>query len=353
MNYLKKINISGIKFGKIALVIFLTALIWVWTDLSLDEELPVSNATIMVAKTDPNLWVSLDGKASVNINDIVLKGPASKTSEVNRKLKTGLLRLEFFLDAGQEEMDQPGEYSLDVPGLLRKSDQIRELGLAVQSCEPNKLTVSVVELDKRSLDIECFDENGTPLVGVKSIEPSKVDMYVPADSRLKAQVKLTRTEIVQARSTGAVTTPYVVLAQEQMRYATTSVTIKISPEADPLSPHTITGAKLVTALSMNLQGKFKVDVTNYENVVSQLTILATDEAKEAYENQPVHMTLYILDSDAKKGPEEVIQRKVVYNFPEEFVRRNEIRLQDPQQAAEAKFKMIPLTSTEIPATGPG
>lgn len=345
-------TLRKIKFGKIAVVIFLTVLIWVWMDMSLDVELPVSNAMIMVAKSDPNLWVSFNGKSSVTIDDIVLKGPASKTSEVNRKLKTGSQRLEFFLDAGAEAMEKPGEYPLDVLSLLRRSDQIRELGLAVQSCDPNKLTVSVVELVKKSLDIECFDENGTPLVGVKSIEPSKVDMYVPADSRLKAQVKLTQIEIEQARSSVAVKTPYVVLAAGQTKQADRTVEIKISPEADSLSEHRITAAKLGISLSPNLQGKYKVDVTNYNNVVGSFTILATDDAKEAYENQPAQMTLYILDSDAKKEPpDEEQQRKVVYNFPEEFVRRNEIRLQDPQQAAVAKFKLIPLTSTKTPLAG--
>lgn len=339
--------LKKIKFGKIAVVIFLTILIWVWADMSLDVELPVSNAMIMVAKSDPNLWVSFNGKSSVTIDDILLKGPATVTSEVNRKLKTGSQRLEFFLDAGAEAMDNPGEYPLDVLGLLRKSDLIREFGLAVQSCDPNKLTVSVVELVKKSLDIECFDENGTPLVGVKSIEPSKVDMYVPIDSRLKAQVKLTQIEIEQARSSVAVKTPYVVLAAGQTKQADRTVEIKISPEADSLIKHTIIGAKLAIALSMNLQGEYKVDVTNNDNVVSSFTILATDDAKEAYENQPVQMILFILDDDKKKGPDEEQQRKerkVVYNFPEEFVRRNEIMLEDPQQAAVAKFKLIPLIS---------
>ncbi len=346
-------TLRKIKFGKIAVVIFLTVLIWVWMDMSLDVELPVSNAMIMVAKSDPNLWVSFNGKSSVTIDDIMLKGPATITSEVNRKLKTGSRRLEFFLDAGAEAMDNPGEYPLDVLGLLRKSDLIIELGLAVQSCTPDKLTVSVIELVEKPLDIECFDENGTPLVGVKSIEPSKVDMFVPLDSRLKAQVQLTPRDIEQARNSLAVKTPFVILATGQTRQAARTVEIKISPEADSLNEHPITAAKLGISLSPILQGKYKVDVTNYDNVVSSFTILATDDAKEAYENQPVQMILFILDEDAKeakKRPDEDQQRKVVYNFPKEFVRRNEIRLQDPQQAAVAKFK---LTLSSAPTSSSG
>jgi hypothetical protein len=186
---------------------------------------------------------------------------------------------------------------------------------------------------------------------VQSVDPPKVDMYVPADSRLTAQVRLTPREIEQARSSVIVKTPYVVLAPDQIRQAPTTVRIKMPPEADSLSEHTITEAKLGIELSVNLQGKYKVDV-NYNEVVRPFTILATPEAKQAYENQPFQMTLYILDDDKKKGPEEEQPRKVVYNFPEEFVRKDEIRLKNPQQTAVAKFKLIPLTSAPAPPSGP-
>ncbi len=161
-------------------------------------------------------------------------------------------------------------------------------------------------------------------------------------------------DIEQARNSLAVKTPFVILATGQTRQAARTVEIKISPEADSLNEHPITAAKLGISLSPILQGKYKVDVTNYDNVVSSFTILATDDAKEAYENQPVQMILFILDDDKKKGPDEEQQRKerkVVYNFPEEFVRRNEIMLEDPQQAAVAKFKLIPLSSAPTSSSG--
>jgi hypothetical protein len=342
--------IGKIKFGKIAIVIFLTVLIWVWVDLALDDELTVPKATINVAFSQ-NLWVSFDNKPSASIDNIELKGPAAKIAEVRRKLNDGSLALDFFLDPVREGMTTAGPHTLTVLDFVKRSEKIKELGgLTVEACEPEILDVNIVELVERSLDIECFDENGTPLVGIKSIDPSKVDMYVPADSRLKAQVKLTRTEIGQARSSVAVKTPFVVLAG-QTRQATTDVRIKMSPEADLLSEHTITEAKLGIELSVNLLGEYKPDVINYNEVVSHFTIFATPEAKQAYENQPFQMTLYILDDDAKKGPQER-RREVIYDFPEEFVRRDEIRLKNPQQPAEAKFKLIRLTSAPAPPSGP-
>jgi hypothetical protein len=345
--------LKKIKFGKIAIVIFLTVLIWVWADLALEELFPVSNVPITISKsTNSALWVSfVDENESLvpvyTVKSIVLKGSTSRTSEVDRKLKTGLLQLDFFLDAEQEGMDKPGKYPLDVLNLLRKSNQIRELGLAVQSCEPDKLTINVVELFKKPLDIECFNENGAPLE-IENIDPPNVVMSVPADSRLTAQVQLTPRDIEQARLSAVVKTPYVVLAPGQTRLAPKPVRIEMPPEADSLSEHTIQEAKLGFTLSANLQGKYKVDV-NYNEVVRPFAILATEEAKLAYESQPFQMTLYILDDAKKKGPEVEQQGKVVYNFPEEFVRKDEIRLKNPPKPA--KFKLIPLTP-ETPPSGP-
>ena len=350
---IRNMMLKKIKFGKIAVVIFLTILIWVWADLAVEELFPVSNVPITISKsTNRALWVSfVDENESLvpvfTIKSIVLKGSASRTSDVDRKLKTGSLQLDFFLDAEQEGMDKLGKYPLDVLNLLRKSNQIRELGLAVQSCEPGKMTNKVVELVKKSLDIESVNESGY-LEVVESIDPSpKVDMFVPTDSRLTAQVQLTPRDIAQARLSVVEKTPYVVLAPGQTRYAPKPVRIKMSPEADPLSEHTITEATLGIELSVILVGEYKPDVVNLNEVVSPFAILATLEAKQAYESQPFQMTLYILDDDKKKGPEEeqTRRRKVVYNLPEEFVRKDEIKLKNPQQAAVATFKLIPLSSS--------
>ena len=341
--------LGKIKFGKIAIVIFLTILIWVWADLALDEKFTVPKATINVAFS-PNLLVSFNGVPKVTIDEIELKGPASKTTEVNRRLDDGLLVPDFSLNPEREGMTTAGRHTLKVLDFIKRSDKIKEFGgLTVEACKPEIIDVNVVELFEKPLDIECFNEIGAPLE-VESIDPPNVVMYVPADSRLTAQVRLMPRDIEQARLSVVEKTPYVVLAPGQTRYAPKPVKIKMSPEADSLSEYTIQEAKLGFTFSANLQGKYKVDV-NYNDVVSPFAILATEEAKLAYESQTYHMTLYILDDDAKKGPEEEQRREVVYNFPEEFVRRNEIKLTNPKKA-EAKFKLIPLTSAKTPPVGP-
>jgi hypothetical protein len=336
---------TKVKYGKIAIVIFITVLIWVWADLALDERLPISNIPVAVAKTtNPALWVSFSEKSVVSIDNIVLKGPASRIADVKRKFNAGWLTLEFFLDAQQEGMVHAGEYNLDVLSFLRKSDQIKQLGLTVESCEPGKLTVNIVELVKKSLSVKCFDESRIPLEA-ESIEPSKVDMLVPENwsgEKLTAEVKLARREIEQARISAVEKTPSIELAAGQRREAATAVKIKMPPAEGTLKTYTITRATLGFTLSANLPGKYKVEITNLNEVISSIAIRATPQAKQAYEGMRYHVILEIDDEDVKS---EESRREVVYNFPPEFVRRGEIVLNQPP--VQARFKLTPF-SAETP-----
>jgi len=336
--------VKKINYGKIVVVVLITVLIWIWADLALEDEFSVSSGIITIAKsTKPNLWVSFNDEPSVAIDKIVLKGPASKTAEAKRKLKEGSLVFEFFLDTEQEQA-MVGPDKLDMVAFLRQSDRIRQLGLTVKSCDPNILPVNVVELVKRALPVKCFDEDQN-LIKDATIEPAQVDMFVPQDwqgEKRTAKVQLTRREITQARLSAIEKIPYIELAPAQTRMSSTPVKITTPPEPDQLEDHLIT-ATLSIALSPTLQGKYSVEVTNLNAVMSAIAIRATPEAKRAYELQPFPpMTLYILDDDKKNTDEQ--KRKVVYNFPEEFVRNDEIKLKG--QPVEARFKLIPLPSIE-------
>ncbi|MCP4609153.1 MAG: hypothetical protein GY845_10620 [Planctomycetes bacterium] len=339
--------IRKIKFGKIAIVIFLTVLIWVWTDLDLDEVHTVPRVIMSVAHS-PELLVSFNGQPEASINNIELKGPAKRISEVRRGLDDGTLLLDLTLNPEREGMITTGSNTLNVLDFLKRSDEIKELGgLTVEGCKPEIIDVNVVKLEKKSLDIECVDENGLP-VTIESINPSQVEMYVPADSRLKAQVQLTSRDITQAKQSVAVKTPYVELAPGQRRDASRQVNIKMSPEADSLIRYPIEGASLGHTLSKNLlESGYNVDTENYNELVS-FFIYATPAAKQAYESQEFQIHLIIPDSAAKK-PNEVQRRKVVHDFPEEYVRKNEIRLEG--EPKEARFKLIPLAPAEAPPAG--
>lgn len=335
-----------IKYSKLAIVIFLTVLIWVWADLAQDEELPVPNSTLIISKTAPNLWVSFNGEARVSIDNIKLKGPASKIPDARRGLDDGSLVFAFTLDPTQRGMVTPGPHSLDVLAFLKESHLIKQLGLTVESCEPGTLTVNVVELLEKPLTVQCIDESGISLTS-ESIEPSRVNMFVPGDwgrDRLTAQVKLTNAEVVQARSAAIVKTPYIGLPDGQIREAATTVSIKIPPEEDPLTSYKIITAKLGYCFSVNLQSRYKVEeVYNLNEVISSIAIKATFEAKQAYEDMRYQVILEIADED--RNVEEP-RREVVYNFPEKYIRAGEIELDQPPVTAQ--FKLTRLPSTENP-----
>jgi len=331
-------------YGKIVAVVLITLLIWVWADLALDEEFSVSGGTISVAKsTRPNLWVSFNEESSVSIDKIVLKGPASKVADAKRKLKEGSLVLEFFLDPEQEQaMISPKE--LSVITFLKQSDKIRQLGLTVKSCDPNRLTVNVVELVEKSLVVKCVDESQNP-VKTATIEPTHVTMFVPADwegTKLEAKVSLTRSEINQAKLSAIEKVPYIILPDSQTRKTAKTVKITTPPEEELLGDYSITTATLGITLSTNLQGKYSVIVNNLEEVISAITIRATPDAKRAYEKMPYQVILEIDDEDARA--QEPLRRELLYNFPPEYDRRDEIMLN--QQPVTARFKLIPSVSEQ-------
>jgi hypothetical protein len=207
--------------------------------------------------------------------------------------------------------------------------------------------VNVVGLVKKPLLVECFDQDGIP-VEAQSIEPDKVEMFAPESTRT-ARVRLNPSEIEQARLTPIEKTPYIVLALDHVRLALTPVNITIPPEQDRLTDYNITAKSPSIALSLALLAEYSVEITNLRQILSSpIVIRATAEAKWAYEHQTLPlMTLYIFDDDANKA-EEDLRRAVEYNFPPEFVRKGEIELKNPDQPAEAKFKLIRRASAETP-----
>ena len=340
--------VKKVKFGKIVVVVFITVLIWVWADLALDEELTVSNVNISIAKsTNPSLWVSFNDESSTSIDEIVLKGPASRIADVKRELNDGSLVFEFFLDPEQEKtIAGPGEHSWGLLNFLRQNDQIKQLGLTVESCKPDTLSINVVELIKKALVVKCVDEAQNP-VKTAAIEPAHIDMFVPeywGGEELTAKVQLTRREIDQARLSAVEKTPHIKLASGQIREAAKPVKIKMPQGQDLLTGYTVTAATLGITLSANLQGKYKVEVANLDEVMRAINIRATPDAKRAYEKMPYQVVLEIDDEDAKAT--EPLRRKLIYNFPDEYLQRDEIQLN--QQPVVARFKLIPLTAPAQP-----
>ena len=337
-----------IKYGKVSVVVFITLLIWVWTDLALDEKLSVSGVTVRVAKsTNHNLWVSFNDEISVSVDRVVLKGPASKIADISRKLKEGK-RFEFDFDAIQEKMDEPGSYTLALLPFLQKDKQIRRLGLTVESCKPGKLSVNVIGLVEKTLEVKCVDEEQNLIKDV-IIEPAQINMFVPGDwegENLIAKVQLVRREVDQARLTPIEKRPYIQLAANQIRTAAATVKITTPLEEEKFGDYTITDATLGFTMSPNLQGKYAVEVINLDEVIRAITIRATAEAKRAYDKKTYQVILEIDDSDKDVKSEEPLRRELIYKFPEEFVRKDEIALS--QTPVIARFKLTSLAEAQTP-----
>ncbi|MHC4500435.1 MAG: hypothetical protein ACYS21_15145 [Planctomycetota bacterium] len=310
------LTLRGIKYGKVLAVIFLTVLIWVWADLWKTQELTVAGATINVAEPARlDLWVTFqDYKPFVPIEKIELKGSTSKIDRLKRQMRVNRLSLKFFYTP-EPPLGVGPRYSLEVLDFLRKSDQIRELGLTVESCKPDTVTVNVVNLVERSLAVECFDENGSP-VRVQSVDPAKVDMLVPKDWAGPAAVLMTRGDIERARVLAIEKIPYIKLSGGQLRKADTVVKVTMPQDTPP--EQTIPTPRLGFAFGENLQGKYKVEVENWSEVIGLIRIKATPDAKRAYESMRWQVILEIEDDDLKL-PEP--RRLLKYNFPEEYLRR--------------------------------
>lgn len=336
--------LSKIKYSKIAVVIFLTVLIWVWADLALDETLPEKSAVVVVDESvDPKLWIRFGQSSSADVR-ITISGPHTAVTNLDRELRKGLKTLEFVFNAVQEDMDKPGTHSLKLLDFLRKDRELRRRGLKVETCDPNELTVNVEELVKKTLTVECVDESGNNLKS-NSIEPSKIDAFVRENSRLTAKVELTKTEIQQARETPIKKYPRYELESDYIRESTTAVIVKLAPEVDPLKIQRIEDVTIGIDMSPTLWAQYYPVITNMDELLGNpINVRATDEAKQVYENQQrPHMTLFIFESDIKQGQEDY-HKAVHYNFPEKYIRTGEIELN--QEPAMADFKLIPLPSAK-------
>jgi hypothetical protein len=295
------------------------------------------------------LWVSFGDESSIALKKVILRGPMSRIADVRRKLNDGSLVPEFFLNPEEEGISSERQYVLNVADFLRRSAQIKQLGLTVKFCEPDELTIDAVELVKTALSVRCIDEERNP-VKAAAIEPAQVEMYVPKDwsgEKLVANVMLGRREISQARSSPVEKTPYIELTASQIREASNAVRITVAEESR-LSEYTITTATLGIILSPNLEGRYRVELANLNEVIRSVAIRATPDAKRAYDKMHYQVILEVNDSDKDAKSAEPLRRELIYNFPPEYVRKDEIVLN--QQPAVARFNLVPVsTETSVPA----
>ena len=328
------------KFKKATLVIFITCLIWVWADLSLDKDLLDQTITITASKANPRLWVTIEDKPEVQVK-ADLRGPAGKVSELNTKIQTGKEKLDIVFDAEKQNMATAGDYDLpDVRKFLADSEKIADYGLTVKAAKPDKLSIKVVELKEKTLPIKCVDETDAEIPGAR-LTPDIITMLAP-EQVMTAKVKLTTlAEKKQARGGVIDKKPYIELAKGELRYSDATIKVELPLTDEAMKQYTIPGI-LGYIFSANLAGEYKVEFTKRPEIGS-IPILATPEAKDAYEQKQFEVLLEIQDDDVGQ-PE--ITRQIIYNFPMQYVREDKIRLKG--EPAEAKFRLVPVADQNQP-----
>jgi hypothetical protein len=338
--------LRNIKYGKISLAVFLTVLIWVWADLQKTEEFNITGADVHVARpANPDIWVSFEESLpSIPIKTIDVTGTSSRIDQIRRRLRKRV-GFHFEFDAAQWRMTEPRTlpHQLNLLDFLRKDKQIRALGLKVESCEPETVSVRVVELVKKKVDVQCVDKEGR-IIGA-TVNPPQVEISVPKGEERSAKVQLSPTDIEQARIVPVSKVPYFELAPNEIRKASKQVEITVQYL---LKNWPISSPTLGFTLSENLQGRFEVEVHNWSSILGAgIRISATRAAKVAYESMPYQVILEILDQDKElKAGEPFKKRELIYNFPPDHVSRKEIQLIG--QKVEAHFTLKPLTVAPSP-----
>jgi hypothetical protein len=340
------------KLGKISVTVFLTVLIWVWADLAQDERLDLSNfVTVTMAKSsDPNLWVALEDdnstvRASLTIDRVVLKGPASRIGEVVRRKNREKLDLNLFLVPDQMGLTEAKTHTIDVLSFLKQTNEIRQLGLTVETCEPRMITIQVSRLKIEPMKVECIDDMGNQIIA-ETIEPSLVKVRVPPEGMAVARVRLTAEEQRQAREAPVEKTPYIELADGQRREALQPVKVKL-PQAENALRQYAVSRTLGLCMSTNMQSKYKVELRD-DPMADPILVRATAAAHQEYDKMPFHMLLFIEDSD--KPSQEYVSREVVFNFPHDHVERGEIKLDQP--VPKIQFRLVPIPEP-APTPTPG
>lgn len=337
---------SQVKTKKILVVVFVTVLIWVWSDLAQEQRETIERTRItLVDAADPSLWVSFLGaegqlSKSVLIETIALKGPATQIAEIRK----GQQELELRLLPEAEGFDKEGDHRLRLIDYLRRNPQLREYGLAVETCEPNSLEVRVRRLQAKTLEVQCFDSQNLAVQGAVTA-PAQLEMFVPAEwsgQSLVASVRLTDEEIERARSTPIEKVPAVEIDGRQQT-ASVSVSVKTPSPEDLLQP-AIVKATPAVLLSLPIEANYRVQIKDEHTLLEDIEILASDEAKRAYENQPYQVAL-VVDSTELGDQHKLLE----YLFPPEFVANKAIRLNQERQGVT--FKVIAVKQAPL-AAGP-
>ncbi len=330
---------------KLAAVIFLTMLIWAWAYLALEKEMPQQNGTLDISTgIRQDLFVSFENRPTPVGLKLTIKGPPSQIAELKKRLHASdddptKVELDFLYDPESQGHSTSGSHVLNVVKFLNESDKLKDMAVTVVSCEPAVITVKVEELIKKRLTIQCLDENNA-LLADATIEPARIQMFVRDNWTGTATVILTEAVIEKARKEPVTVIPFIELTPEKRQYYKDPVSIRLPSTENPLE---IRPQQLSIGFigSKNFWDKYTVELINEGELRSRILLKASKRAFSAYEKTVYQVLIEVLPDDETAA--EAIHRPVIYNFPEEFVEKGEIKLVEPEPPREAIFKLVPIS----------
>ncbi len=331
-----KIQLTKIKPGKFLLIILLTVLIWVWADLAQDEHINHFATLVFDRSSSSKLLVTVKGRPTVDVK-LFVSGPHQSILELNRTLKDSQI-LTFDLDISSV-IQKAGNYDLPLLSLLQKDASFARTGLKILSCQPSSISIDVSELVLSNLAIRCTDSDDN-IITSATVEPVTVEAYIPSDwpeSKQFATVTLTSTELLQSKHHPITKSPTVEFSPFVHRTLTSKVNVVALVQN--LQSYTIGNATVGLLSSVNMHGNYKVEFANSDQVMGSISIRASAEATDAYRNQRFQVVLMIDDKD-KDAAGIMITRPLQYNFPDEYLRLDQIVLN--QQPVIAEFKLVPI-----------
>ncbi len=329
-------------FKKLAAVVFLTMLIWAWAYLELEEDMDHTGRLYISPAIRQDLLVSFEDRPAPVSLKLTIKGPPSQIAELKKRLRASDAdpnkeRLDFFYNPESQGHSAPRSHELNVIEFLNKSDKLKDIAVTVVICEPARINVKVEKLTKEWLTIQCLNENNVPLA-TEVIDPQDIQMFVRKNWTGPATVILTEAAIEKARKEPVTVTPFIELTQGKRQNYKGTVDITLPATENPLEPRT-EQPTIGFIGSKNLWDKYTVQLTN-ESDLRTIRLKASERAFIAYEKTAYQVLVEILPGDETAA--EAIHRPVIYNFPEEFVQKGEIKLAEPPR--EAVFKLV-----EVPA----
>jgi hypothetical protein len=336
------IMMERFKIKKIFAVIFLTVLIWVWSDLALDDTGDLTQIPVVLGNSsDPNLLVSFVDDAGlltdrIVIDTVSIKGPAARVEQIKALERTNSKDLLLVLEPDNWELTEPMEApAWSLVNFVKRSPAIDNRGLSVDNCAPRTASIRVMRLAKRLLVVQCVDQNRSTIPA--QITPSTIQMYVPevwTEDLLVAYVELSAIDLNRAQSDIPIDLFPFVDINGRIKTAKQSVKVRLSEAGPKLKIQSIK-PKFCVVVDPIVQRDYRIEISDVIKALRSIDFKGTDEAKLAYQNEPYHVELVVVDR--KPGPQyETLQ----YRFPREYVEKNQIKPAD-SPLATIDFKLVP------------